>query len=81
MLAVADGKFVIGGFRARHLRCKFLGLASWKISNILLRLRNLGLIKRVAGSYRYYVTALGKNVIVAGLFLKNRMLIPALAKT
>ena len=71
---------LIGGFRVRHLCCEFLGLVSWRISNILLRLRSLGLIKRVMGLYRYYVTALGKNVIAAGLFLKNQVIIPCLAK-
>ena len=80
LLAIADGKFTINGLRARNLRSVFPELKPWKISNILKRLKSIGLIKKVANSYKYYVTALGKNTITAGLYLKNQLITPCLAK-
>ena len=80
LLAVANGKYTINGLRAKNLKAEFPDLPAWKISSILSRLKNLGLIKKVTGSYKYYLTVLGKKVITAGLFLKNQVIIPALAK-
>jgi hypothetical protein len=80
LLAVADGKCTINGLRAKNLRLKFPDLKPWKISNILKRIKSLGLIKKVAHSYKYYVTSLGKITITAGLHLKNQVLIPQLSK-
>jgi 4-hydroxy-tetrahydrodipicolinate reductase len=48
-------------------------------SRLLKRLRLHGLIKRVARSYRYYLTAFSKHVIATGLKLKELVLIPQLA--
>lgn len=79
LLAIADGKFTINGLRNKNLKQEFPDLKPWKISNILKRLKNLGLIKKVANSYKYYVTELGKNTIVAGLYLKNQVIAPKLA--
>jgi hypothetical protein len=80
LLAIANGKFTINGLRAKNLKSVFPDLPPWKISNILSRLKNIGLIKKISNSYKYYVTALGKSVITTGLFLKNQVIIPALAK-
>jgi hypothetical protein len=80
LLAIADGKFTINGLRARNLRSIFPDLKPWKISNILKRLKSIGLIKKVANYYKYYVTTLGKNTIAAGLYLKNQLITPYLAK-
>jgi len=45
-----------------------------------LKRRNLhGLIKKVGKTYKYYLTSLGKQVIVAGLSFKSMQLIPNLA--
>jgi len=43
------------------------------------RLRVHGLIKKVGHTYKYYVTALGKQVIALGLKLKDLHIIPALS--
>ena len=80
LLAIADGKFTISGLRAKDLKAEFPELPSWKISNILSRLKNLGLITKIAKSYKYHITTLGKNAIVAGLHLKNQVIVPILAK-
>jgi hypothetical protein len=78
ILAIADGKFNIKNLSAKHLRLKFPEFSGWKISAILKRLKNLGLIKRIKKSYRYVVTELGKKVFSTGLYLKNQIIIPAL---
>jgi hypothetical protein len=43
------------------------------------RLRTHGLIKKIGKTYKYYLTALGKQVIALGLKLKNLYIIPALS--
>jgi len=80
LLAIADGKYTLTGLRCKNLRVEFPHLPSWKLSSILKRLSNLGLVKRIAKSYRYHVTVLGRSVIAAGLYLKNQVIVPALAR-
>lgn len=79
LLAIADGKFTINGLRSKDLRLRFPNLPPWKISIILKRLKNLGLIKKVPKSYKYYATALGKNTIAVALLIKNTVIVPFLA--
>ena len=43
------------------------------------RLRHLGVIKRVTGTYRYYLTRAGRAAIAAGRRLTEHTIIPALA--
>ena len=43
------------------------------------RLRTHGLIKKIGRTYKYYLTALGKQVVTLGLKLKNLYLIPELS--
>lgn len=38
-----------------------------------------GLIEKIPGFYRYLITALGKEIIVVGLTVKNLIIVPALA--
>jgi len=79
LLAVADGKFTLKGITNKGLRSSLPGEKPWQISRILKRLRLHGLIKKVGKTYKYYLTALGKQVIVAGLSFKNMTLVPALS--
>ena len=79
LLAIADGKFTINGFRSKNLKKDFSDLPAWKISNILKRLKILGLIRKVSNSYKYYITSLGRKTITTGLYLKNQIIIPSLA--
>ena len=51
------------------------------MSRCLKRLRVHGLIKRVGRTYKYYVTDLGRRVVLTGLKLKEMVVIPALAPT
>ena len=80
LLAIADGKYNINGLRAKNLKSEFPCLPPWKISVILSRLKNLGLIRKITNTYRYHITNLGKSVIATGLHLKNQVIVPALAK-
>ncbi len=43
------------------------------------RLRVHGLIKKIGRTYKYYLTALGKQVIALGLKLKQLYIIPTLS--
>lgn len=79
LVTVSDGKFTLKGITNKELRKMLPDKSSGQISRILKRLRLHGLIKKVSKSYKYYVTALGKRIIVAGLKFKNMSLIPDLA--
>ena len=49
------------------------------LSRQLRRLRDLGVIKRVAGTYRYYLTRIGRAAIAAACSVTQFRIIPALA--
>lgn len=74
------GEVAVAGVRNRDLREHIDGLSTWSASTTLKRLRTHGLIKKVAHSYKYYLTDLGRRVVLAGLKLKELVLIPDLAK-
>ncbi|HKQ80367.1 MAG TPA: hypothetical protein VJ810_42125, partial [Blastocatellia bacterium] len=46
---------------------------------MLKRLRVHGLVKKVGSTYRYYLTKLGRQVILVGFKLKELFLLPQLA--
>jgi DNA-binding HxlR family transcriptional regulator len=48
------------------------------ISRALKRLRVHGLIKRIGQTYKYYLTALGREVIATGIKLRELYIIPQL---
>ena len=48
------------------------------LSFILKRLRNHGVIKKAARSYKYHLTRLGKEIVAASLKLKEMFIIPTL---
>jgi len=74
------GEINVAGVRNRDLRQHIDGMSTWSASMVLKRLRTHGLIKKVAHSYKYYLTDLGRRVVFAGLKLKELFLIPALAE-
>ena len=49
------------------------------LSRQLRRLRSLGVIKRVTGTYRYYLTRLGRAAIAAACSFTELCIIPTLA--
>jgi DNA-binding HxlR family transcriptional regulator len=49
------------------------------MSRQLKRLRDLGVIKKVSHTYRYYLTRLGRSAIAAACALTRFNIIPAIA--
>jgi hypothetical protein len=78
-LALARGEFMISGVQNKTLRRRLPQYNSGQLSRILRRLRTHGLIKKAVHCYKYYLTALGKQVIALGLKLKEMVIIPQLA--
>lgn len=74
------GEFNINGFRNQTIRRLIPDLSPASISRILTRLRLHGIVKRVSGTRKYYLTKLGKAVITLGLKTKETFIVPALAQ-
>ena len=53
-------------------------LSPASLTRQIRRLRVLGLLKRVAGTYRYYLTRLGRQAIAASCSITEFILVPAL---
>jgi hypothetical protein len=79
MIIIARGEFNISGMKSKNLKAFFPDMNSNQISRLLKRLRLHGLVKRVAKSYKYYLTKLGKTVIATALKLKENVLLPSLS--
>src|ERR1700674_4301078 len=74
-LAIARGEFTSSGLQNKTLRAR---LPHGQMSRILRRLRTHRLIKKASHCYKYYLTALGKQVVALGLKLTGLVLIPEL---
>lgn len=77
--ALQRPEFNIHGVRRADLKVLLAEYTNSRLSRELRRLRLLGLIKRVACSYRYYLTRLGRAAIAAACSLTQFQIIPALA--
>ena len=75
-----EGSFTIQGFSNRLLRQRLPGKNSSQITRLLKRLRVHGLIKAVRQHYRYYLTDLGRQAATLALTLRERFIIPSLAR-
>ena len=75
--AIAQGSVQGFGIRNSGLRAT-LGKTSGQVSRILKRLRNHGLIKKVANVYKYHLTSFGRHVVATSLKLKELFVIPVL---
>jgi len=69
---------MVNGLRNRHVR-RLLGGTTSQVSRLLKNLRLRGLIRKATRCYKYYLTALGRKVIAAGVTLQEFLLIPALS--
>ena len=78
--AILDGQHCVSGFTNRRLRSAMPEKSGAQIGRLLKRLRTHGLIKKVAQTYKYYLTKLGKHVLTTGLKLRELVLIPSLSK-
>ena len=76
--ALQHGEFNIHGCRRADL-AKHVPLTPSALSRQLTRLRVLGLIKKVAHTYHYYLTRLGRSAIAAACSITRFNIIPAMA--
>jgi predicted transcriptional regulator len=72
------GEFFISGFTNRRLR-QHLDKSASQITRLLRRLRVHGLIKKVQGCYKYYLTAWGRQVATMTVKLRELYVIPSLS--
>jgi hypothetical protein len=72
-------QFNIRGVRRADLKPFLPHLSAASITRYLRRLRDFGLIKKVVGTYRYYLTRLGRCAIAAACRLSEQIIVPALA--
>lgn len=77
--ALLRGEHHIGGLRNRSLQPHLLGWKAAKIGRTLRRFRALGVLKRVSGTRKYYLTQRGVRLLVVGRQLTERVILPALA--
>jgi hypothetical protein len=78
LLTVLRGEFNIFGFRNKDIRMKIPELNTGKVSRLIKRLKVFGLIKKAGKTYKYYLTNLGKKLVITAEKLKETVLIPAL---
>ena len=69
--AIACGRFIIQGFRNKHLKQKLANKSTGQVSRIIKRLKVKGLIKKAKNSYKYFLTTLGQKVIATALNFKE----------
>jgi hypothetical protein len=77
-LTLARGEWCISGFRAKDLRTHMTNLTPGKASYLIKRLRTHGLIKKVGRRYKYYLTKLGRRVLVTTLSIREFVVLPKL---
>jgi hypothetical protein len=77
--ALQRPEFNIHGVRRADLISLLPDLSPAALSRELRRLRSLAVIKRVAGTYRYYLTRLGRAAIAAARSFTELRIIPVLA--
>jgi hypothetical protein len=79
LCAIVRGEFNISGLQNKTLHRHLSHRTSSQVSRLLKRLRTHGLVKKVGHTYKYYVTAFGKEVVATALKLRELVIIPQLA--
>jgi len=74
------GEFTIHGFQNRSFRIIMPDKSGSQVSRMFKRLRMHGLIKKIRGTYKYYLTHLGQKVANTALKLRTLFIIPSLAQ-
>jgi len=77
--ALQNPRVNIAGLRRADLQPLLKELSPARLSRQLHRLRNIGVIKRVARTYRYYLTRIGRAATAALCRVSHSTIIPALA--
>jgi DNA-binding transcriptional ArsR family regulator len=76
--ALQNPRVNIAGVRRGELAAALERISPARLSRHLRRLRELGVIKRVLGTYRYYLTKMGRAAIAAAERLTEAIVIPAM---
>ena len=74
-----DPKFNIHGLRRADLKPYLPKLSDSSLSRQIKRLHIFGMIKRVPGTYRYYLTKLGRAATAACVHATEFNILPVLA--
>jgi hypothetical protein len=76
--AIQDPKGNIAGFRRGDLMTDLARFSLTRLLRQLRRLLDLGVVKRVAGTYRYYLTKAGRAATAAATRLTEATIVPSL---
>ena len=76
--ALQNPRVNIAGIRRADMLARLDHVSPPRLSRQLRRLREIGVIKRVAGTYRYYLTRIGRSATAALCHVTQSVLIPAL---
>ncbi len=76
---ISRGEYMTFGIQGKDIRKHLSEISSSAMSRILKRLRLHGILEKKQGTYKYFPTAYGKEIIAAGLTVRNLVFIPALA--
>ena len=79
LLAIVRGENVITGFRHTDIARQLPRASNNQVSRYIKRLRVHGLIKRIGGRYKYYITEIGRRAVLSGLKLRELVVIPQLS--
>lgn len=71
-------EFLIDGISNAALRQHLTHKNSGQISRLIKRLRMHGILKKVANRYRYFLTSLGRQILLTAFKLKDLFIIPQL---
>ena len=78
LCTIVRSEFNISGLQNKTLRRYLPELSSGQVSRLLMQLRTHGLLKKIGHTYKYYVTAFGKEVVATALKLRELVIIPQL---
>lgn len=76
--AIIRGEFNISGLTNKTIRKHLPHRTPHQISRMLKRLRKHGLLKKIGHTFKYYLTKLGRKIIIASLKVREMTLIPLL---
>ena len=76
--AISRGEYMTFGMQGKNIREHLPEITPSAMTRIFKRLKVHGLIEKIPGTYKYLITSLGKEIITAGLTIKNLILVPAL---
>ena len=78
MHALQNPRVNIAGIRRSNLLPDLGMISPTRLSRQLRRLLDLGVIKRVTGTYRYYLTKVGRAATAAAERITEAVIVPAM---